>query len=509
MMDYDWVRQKEREHLLNIFKGNIPGFYRNQEGFYSANLYRELVNSLISYHDDACLSWKRVGNTLADNICKFTLMYNPGPKSEEDAIFNARLVNGRPLIGEGGDGNNYSHPFNGSNVITKVSREFTPTLLNEAFVNMVIINEYLLEHPNAPFVPTYGFFLCPERQNQAGEIEICKNGDRLNHLYFSQKQLEDVISFRQYIQTATMENTIRLFVKIIEAMIDLHNFKKYRLIHGDLHYENILVKRDGSAFWIIDWGRATFTCNKIRYTNRDEDSFTRCKSKYSVRCSKDSYEVGGLSPITGGTYDVYILLATMIRELHPIRLEWAENMLNSIFKFKRDIHHFIDYDFVNWVPWIYTILTEFPEERVYNHAKLQKYSYHYILQKMYLISKYKSLQFPDDTSYSTLRDCITNTSVYGNVCDVSDDHGVALWFCVDESSYFCDMCNTNLHRSRDARYHQRMNLEPQDQIDDKLRKKNRDMFASDHGFVNFFYNPYRNLYYEKGVRKRRTKKKNK
>lgn len=515
-------RQQERQHLLNIFKGDIPGFYNPNDGFYNKDLYEKLIESLISYHDDACLRNERVGNTLADNICKFTLAYKPDPKNEQEAAPNGRLVNHRPRIGAVSvNGANYSHPFDGSNVITKVSLEYKPTILNEVFVNMVIINEYLLVHPDAPFVPTYGFFLCPKNINQAHQVEICKNGDRKNHIYISQKQLDDVISYSDFIKTASLENIIKLFVKIIEALIDLHNFKDYKIIHGDLHTGNILVKRDGSSFWIIDWGMASFTFNGKRFTNWIEDGFTHCRNSATVVCDDASVEPNPLAPIISGAYDVFFLLRMMKREIgRPDFLDWVDYMLINIFKFKSNRHNFIDV--FTCRQWLYNVLSNYPEERQYNYNKLQGYSYLYILEKIYLYSKNQSFLFPAKTSYPFLIQYISKIPVpgYGNLCDENEDHGIAKWFCYEESKYFCDACNIELHRR--YAYHHRINVE---QIEhsfrdirkefrdisnaEELRKEFRDDFAKRNRLINFFYNPYRLDYYEKGIRKTYPKRKKK
>lgn len=504
MADFEQTRHQERQKLLNIFKGNIPGFYTNNEGFYNKDLYEKLVDSLISYHDDACLRNERLGNTLADNICKFTLAYNPGPIREDEAIPNGGLVNSRPRIGEPSvNGTNFSHPFDGSNVITKVNMEYKPTILNEVFVNMVIINEYLIAHPDAPFVPSYGFFLCPERQH-----EICKNGDKKNHIYISQKQLEDVISYSDFIKTANMENIIKIFVKIIEALIDLYNFKDYKIIHGDLHTGNILVKRNGSAFWIIDWGMSSFTCNGKRFTNWIEDDFTHCRNSETVVCADISTEMNPLPPIVSGAYDIFFLLRTMIRDLRgPSNLDWGDYMLKNLFKFKERRYKFIDA--YNGDPYLYNILSQYPEERLYNYAELQKYSYAFILDKIYLSSKYQSFLFPSNTSFLYLLKHINKLPI--RYCEENEDHGLAIWFCIEENKYLCETCNLAYHTKNTN--HHRINLEQRPyqirkklrdlEIADQLRKKFRDEFAKNHRLINLFFNPYRLAYNEKGTRKRK------
>jgi hypothetical protein len=514
MADFQQIRQDERQRLLNIFKGNIPGFYTPNEGFYNKDLYEKLIESLVSYHDDACLRQERVGNTLADNICKFTLAYNPGPISEDQAIPNAGLVNGRPTIGEPtANGANYSHPFDGRHVITKVNMEYKPTILNEVFINMVIINEYLLEHPDAPFVPTYGFFLCPERF-VGRNIEICKNGDHQNHLYMSQRQLQDVVPFEDFIRTASKETIIMLFVKIIEALIDLHRFRDYKLIHGDLHSANILVKRDGSSFWIIDWGMSSFTYNGKRFTNWMEDSFTHCRDSATVVCDEASADPNPFQPLISGAYDVILLLRTMKRVVDESYFDWGNYILHNLFKFKQSRYQVVNL-FTSQL-WIYRELSQYPEERLYNYNLLQTYSYDYLLNKIYEYAKKQFLYFPKQTSFLFLVHYINIPTTYGTgiPCDENHRHGFAIWFCLEERKFMCDACNDAFHIKHP--YHHRINLEhtPEKVIKEfrdisyteQLRKEFRDSFAEKHSLTNYFYNPFRLHYYEKGMRKKSNRK---
>ena len=78
----------------------------------------------------------------------------------------------------------------------------------------------------------------------------------------------------------------------------------------------------------------------------------------------------------------------------------------------------------------------------------------------------------------------------------------------------CDACNDAFHIKHP--FHHRINLEhtPEKVIKEfrdisyteQLRKEFRDSFAEKHSLTNYFYNPFRLHYYEKGMRKKSNRK---
>jgi hypothetical protein len=384
-------RQNETEELLKLFRGESP-LYKNNNMFYNKDLYEKLISKLTTYHDDACLRGERSsGNRLVDKICEFTLAYKPNPQTVGELEIDGSLVNGKQRIGnESVNGSNFMSPFHGENIVTKVSKHFTPTILNETFVNMVIINEYLEAYPDAPFVPTYGFFLCPEGPN--GEVCSTYQSDKQNHLYISQKMLDDVISFGDYLQQedgVSVPQMVSLLVKILIALDNIHRFKSYKLVHSDLHTGNILVKRDGSQFWIIDWGMSSFTVNGKRFTNFQEDEYTNCRNTSSVVCGKEGdTQTQTLGPIISGAYDVFDLFSSISNIFYGTPIQpWISYIMSNLFTYYKNnntLIHSNEYQ-KSWLYFELTRLTETEYARKENHKILQSQTYHSLLQHIYQI----------------------------------------------------------------------------------------------------------------------------
>lgn len=118
--------------------------------------------------------------------------------------------------------NIYLHPFEGTNVVTKVNKKFDEITLQELVVSFCILNSFLEENPSAPLVPTYGFFLCGKNENKDNCISE-KNYpmDGIPHIFIVQKYI-DAITFYDWIKNGALLSQIKkiiFMVNIISIMV--------------------------------------------------------------------------------------------------------------------------------------------------------------------------------------------------------------------------------------------------------------------------------------------------
>ena len=339
--EYDTYRRKERELILKMLQGKYPSFPNDNYNSLRGNeiLMNHLVSRLGYYHDDLCLKHERTGSTLRDIVCQLTLAYIPGPVTEKERSENGKLINGKSPIGdESANGEIYIHPFHGENIITKVNKDFDEFMLQEAVVNMCIINSFLETHSNAPLVPTYGFFICG-RDMGSKRTRMCVTStdkkvgvdglDGIPHLMIVQKALTDVISLHKLIQNPrlSLDTFLRIFVNVFHTLEQLQKVP-YQLTHNDLHSNNILVAPDGSKVWIIDWGMASFTLDgldgkRYRFIHSNERQYHNFQP-YSTK----------KKILLSGAYDMNLFLIDMMSASNPEIVTWCSTMKSVLFEEK-------------------------------------------------------------------------------------------------------------------------------------------------------------------------------
>ena len=292
---------------------------------YDLHLAHLLIDSLLEYLDDKCTTGNRTSMNDNDIICRIHFKYQPNPVDMSEKIINGSLVNRKIPISKGRNGFVYEDLFDGLPIINKAVNEDQLEInqnLQEAVINMSIINKFLIANPKVfpSLVPTYGFFLCKQLQTP-NDLQICTVPDSgVSYLNIIQKKIENTIPFNDFILTAiaTLDILQKILSKIIIQLIHLQE-SGYQLYHGDLHGDNILVTQDGSQCWIIDWGQAGFTINGKRYKGIGQDDY-----QYPF---KDLRNV----PINTGAVDIYFLLEILTDSYHENVRHWAIDMKRRLF----------------------------------------------------------------------------------------------------------------------------------------------------------------------------------
>ena len=143
------------------------------------------------------------------------------------------------------------------------------------------------------------------------------------HLMIVQKALSNVISLRELVEDPDLplDTFLRIFVKVFYTLEQLQN-GPYKVTHSDLHTKNILVTRDGSNVWIIDWGMASFTLDGQRFKQFIERDY-----QYSYPDEVD---------LLSGVYDMNFFLCNMMSAQSDVIRTWCYTMRTFLFnkKFK-------------------------------------------------------------------------------------------------------------------------------------------------------------------------------
>jgi tRNA A-37 threonylcarbamoyl transferase component Bud32 len=158
---------------------------------------------------------------------------------------------------DGQYGSIYKTLYNGKPVIIKTSKVFNVDMIREVFINMIIINSFLLQdflHSN--LIATCGLYnTLQDNELYINMIQLYVDGDTLYERLIKNgitlEQLKDVIG------------------QVFSTLTILHE-SPFQLRHNDLHTKNIIITTTNRAY-IIDFGLATFTYGKF-YDLKDDNT---------------------------------------------------------------------------------------------------------------------------------------------------------------------------------------------------------------------------------------------
>jgi serine/threonine-protein kinase len=90
--------------------------------------------------------------------------------------------------------------------------------------------------------------------------------------YIGGTTLRKIIKKLGYIE---VKETIYIFKKIVEAIVDIHSFNYEKIIHRDLKPENIMVSHDKTNVKIIDFGISPVKKTKALYDKENNPTKTK------------------------------------------------------------------------------------------------------------------------------------------------------------------------------------------------------------------------------------------
>jgi len=184
-------------------------------------------------------------------------------------------------------------------------------LIREAYINFVIINNFILENPKLNnLIFTFGLLFTPNCKNENG---ICTEQFNINLI---QQTLTKAKSLKEIIEENIDLSTFVNYLNQIFNQLSLLEESEFKLIHGDLHYENILISNDKA--YIIDWGDSSFIYNKERFRSINNYEYLYFKSEKDIN-------------IKTGLYDLYVLLGTCLSLKNKNINDFINKLLDKIF----------------------------------------------------------------------------------------------------------------------------------------------------------------------------------
>lgn len=344
-------------------------------GYQPAVLVDKLVEFMTTVvRDESCRSRPHHGNSdatrLQDILCDFMYAYVPVPMGNQ-LIQHGALVNGRPRLGGGVNGNVFfSGEFASNPIVTKTPIKFSENYLTEMYINMVVINSLLMNGIQVGhLIPTYGLFVCPFQQGSHGQ-QICvpsrrgKVMDGRPNLLMVQQELKGSTLFDViHTHEINLEHLEHILRQVFTTMLWLE-FSPYELYHNDLHVSNIMVEEATGNAYIIDFGFAECTIDSIRTQN---SSIKRLYCGDKKRASD----------LHTGAYDFFLLLHGLSKSPNLDVYEYIMPRLERFYEYfmtnydeeTETFSNTIPYAFwKNKKPWLYAILSEIesvlpPDER--------------------------------------------------------------------------------------------------------------------------------------------------
>ena len=281
-------------------------------------LFRKLTTFITTVvQDDACRKKKPHETRLHDVLCEFSMAYVPIPIGDQ-LTHHGDLVNQKPLLGSGTNGNVYkSGTFDGNPIVTKTKKKWSHHTIYDIFINFVIINSFLLrkelEHH---LIPSYGLFLCTTNEDGT---EICVHPSKQEHLFLVQKEIKGK-TLAQELLYMSLEKFTRLVKEIASILLALES-SPYQLYHTDLHANNImLVTTNGIEHPVLlDFELASFTVT-------DENNKPH---RYRLNSVENTY--CGKEQLLSGVYDFVLLFAHVSVFKNPPLQAYCMKQLTLLF----------------------------------------------------------------------------------------------------------------------------------------------------------------------------------
>ena len=201
------------------------------------------------------------GQQLHDLMCQFATRHAASALTPEDQMKNNELTQCAPFS-DGQYGTVFMTEFKGKPILTKTTKTFNVDMIREVFINMIIINSFLLhDQLTSTLVPTVGMYVVHhdnhhhQRELYINMVQMCIEGDTLYHRLMKNgitlNQLKEVIG------------------QLFSALVVLQE-SPFHLRHNDLHTKNVIVTTTNKAY-IIDYGLSTFTYGNF-YDLREDNT---------------------------------------------------------------------------------------------------------------------------------------------------------------------------------------------------------------------------------------------
>lgn len=299
-------------------------------------LFSLIVDKTLFYKKDNCSAFTKEEKKICDVFKK----YSPIPSDDTQLGINRQLIYTSKTIGRGVNGVVYYNPS--ENFIIKrhleeddeddekddeKDKKSMEDVIKETFVNFICINEIIIKTENSELVPTYGYFICDN-------VTVCTATGGRPSIFLIQEKI-DGDSLDNFLKSNKPDKTetLKIFFKILDALVNIRANSDYDLIHGDLHTGNIMIVRNQNSYdiKIIDWGMASFTLDGKRYQNWLEQ---KLQDELVDAASCD------IPKVVSCLYDVFFLLNCFIiysrnskqKDMESLFLEMKKNVYPNSLK---------------------------------------------------------------------------------------------------------------------------------------------------------------------------------
>ena len=264
-------------------------------------------------------------------LCNLDKQFKIIPNDDNEIKINNDKIDKFTKIDNGGNGTIYKGKILDSDtdfsLIKKPIQSEAIGLIPEAYINICIINEFIIKDNTSNLIFTIGLLF-------SEEFKINLIQQLLNPV----KTLNDVINDK-----ITLEIFVKYIKQVFNQLIILEE-SEHQLIHNDLHYKNILIYNDKA--YIIDWGDSGFIYNeeRIRGKNNREINY---------------FQFDDTKQKKTGLYDLFMLLTTCRSCNNENIIPFIDSLLDKIF-FSDNIKIKDDISFqrihMNYAVWLYHII---------------------------------------------------------------------------------------------------------------------------------------------------------
>lgn len=343
-----------------------------------------IVDELLSFFDTFSCANKNPlysNDELYQKLCYYSTTFSVIPILKKTITKTGnRWVNGHPLYREGAYGGMFDGEFKGEDVLTKTLKEFTPDIIREIFVNMVIINDILLRSNQFVhnLLPTYGLFACRQNDYKHVCIATIPTGQPY-YLNMIQKKV-DATTFEDFLHepATTVEMVYEMMNKIF-TVLDQLNQGPYELRHNDLHGHNILIDNYTGEPIIIDYGLSTFTIGGLFYRDIVQDSTREYDYEPTIK--------------NGSAIDIWWVIYMMSKSTHAVIVQYADRLRQCFFSgFLQDNGVPLSFDqivdvngnkSVKNVPWFYYMISEIEDALVHTQQMVHDHNVQLIKRMTY------------------------------------------------------------------------------------------------------------------------------
>lgn len=187
------------------------------------------------------------GQKLHDIMCQFATHYSFPPD------YSTQQLTSYEPFADGNYGTVFTSTFNNKPILTKTTKTFNVDMIREVFINMVMINSFLLHDQLIDnLVPTIGMYVMQNDNVVPPEW----------HINMVQIQIDGTTLHDRLIKNGITVEQLKHVIGQLFSTLTILQESPYHIRHNDVHTKNVIVTTTNQAY-LIDFGLATFTYGRF------------------------------------------------------------------------------------------------------------------------------------------------------------------------------------------------------------------------------------------------------